>query len=136
MNSAMPDGTPAILRFGAWARALGGVLLLPGYDSSRATAVSRDGKVVLGWCQFNSSEVFIWDSDRGMRSLKSVLSNDHHLNLTGWNLYTAPGISADRKTIIGEGNHKGHIEAWVAHLDRPVNGPAGKGQSGPIPAKR
>jgi hypothetical protein len=49
--------------------------------------------------------------------------------LTGWTLFCASSISADKKTIVGNGDHNGRMEAWVAHLDRPVN-ETGKGKAG------
>lgn len=100
---------------------------LPGSTNDVARAVSGDGSVIVGESKLASSETaFIWDNVNGMRSLQSVLSSNYHLDLTGWKLTSATGVSADGKTIVGNGEHNGHDEAWVAHLDRPVNAPAGK----------
>jgi len=98
----------------------------PKLNLSYACAVSGDGSVVIGLADSASGyNAFVWDSVTGMRSLQSVLTNDYHLDLSGWKLTGARGISADGKTIVGEGKHNGHREAWIAHLDKPLNAPAG-----------
>jgi len=90
---------------------------------SEALAITRDGSVIVG---ISCGDAFVWDSVNGMRSLKTILVNDYHLDLTGWSLEKATGISDDGKTIVGDGFHNKTSEAWIAHLDRPVNAPAGK----------
>ena len=107
----------------------------------QAWAVSSDGAVVLGRSMLPTTnlnfvapksspppdfEGFIWDSVNGIRNLQSVLTNEYKLHLNGWKKIIAVGISADKKTIVGNGNRYGHDEAWVAHLDRPLNAPVGK----------
>ncbi|RMF59220.1 MAG: hypothetical protein D6743_16610, partial [Calditrichaeota bacterium] len=53
----------------------------------------------------------------GMRDLKLVLMEHYGLDLTGWKLETATGISDDGKTIVGGGtNPNGQPEAWIARL--------------------
>lgn len=89
-----------------------------------ATGVSADGSVVVGGDAMNPgfllTEAFIWDSTNGMRSLKSMLQNDYGLNMTGWTLEKATGVSADGKVIVGIGlNPDGDLEAWVANLSVP-----------------
>jgi hypothetical protein len=57
-----------------------------------------------------------------MRSLQSVLTNDFGLDLAGWQLTIARGISADGLTITGYGvNPNGNTEAWVAYLGAPTS---------------
>lgn len=92
---------------------------------SYATATSADGSIVVGHSQTaNGSEAFIWDETNGMRKLRSVLINDHGLNLSGWTLVKANDISADGRTIVGDGiNSQGQQEGWIALLD-PVGQPA------------
>lgn len=51
-----------------------------------------------------------------MRSLRTVLVNDFGLDLTGWTLGTADGISADGLVIVGAGIRLGRAEAWIANL--------------------
>ena len=56
---------------------------------------------------------FIWDAQNQMRDLRDVLVNDFSLDLTGWTLTQATGISDDGLTIAGEGiNPGGDTEAW------------------------
>lgn len=60
---------------------------------------------------------FIWDAQRGMRNLETVLIEDFSLDLTGWVLTRATGVSADGSAIIGLGsNPQGHREGWIARL--------------------
>jgi uncharacterized membrane protein len=145
---------------------------LPGLSNSVATAVSSDGKAVVGECFWGqTSQAFLWTTDNGMvssnglpderinsfpiavstdgslilrmgceqksdyseaigRRLQSVMINDYKLNLTGWRMYHADGISADGKTIVGCGRYNHDEQAWVAHLDRPVNEAGGKKAKG------
>ena len=64
------------------------------------------------------SEAFIWDKEKGMRSLKSVLENDYNLDLAGWKLQGANDVSDDGLTIVGNGiNPDGNFEAWMVQLD-------------------
>jgi hypothetical protein len=67
----------------------------------------------------NTDEAFIWTAATGMRSIRDVLVNDFGLNLTGWDLTFAQGISADGSTIVGWGNINDTQEAWVAVLPEP-----------------
>ena len=98
---------------------------LPGGDfSSCAYAVSADGSVIVGTSESSSAwlgdEAFIWDQTNGMRNLRDVLVNDYGLDLTGWTLYVAKGISDDGLTIVGSGNNPdGYQEGWIAILPGP-----------------
>ena len=69
---------------------------LPGGDfESGATDVSADGSVVVGLgTSASGREAFIWDDANGMRNLRDVLVNDLFLDLTGWTLTFASGVSA------------------------------------------
>jgi probable HAF family extracellular repeat protein len=94
---------------------------LPGGSfSSWANSASANGSVVVG--QGNSAsgnEAFYWTATGGMQSLKNVLTNSG-LNLTGWTLGNATGISADGLTIVGNGiNPFNSPEAWIATIPEP-----------------
>jgi probable HAF family extracellular repeat protein len=109
-----------------WTAAEGMVGLghLPARKITYPMAISCDGSIVMGWHGLASSpyfEAFIWDSVNGMRNLQSLFAKDYHLDFTGWKLQWACGLSSDRRTLIGMGVHNGCSEAWIAHLDRPLN---------------
>ena len=99
---------------------------LPGGPfQSQAWALSDDGQIVVGQGTTEGgifgagqSTAFIWDAQHGIRDLKQVLT-DAGLDLTGWLLTSARGISADGTVITGIGlNPAGVGEGWVAHLPR------------------
>jgi probable HAF family extracellular repeat protein len=117
-----------------WTEATGMVGLgdLPGgWFSSDARAVSADGAVVVGASVVDVNsfdegnvhhnepvyEAFIWDQAHGMRRLADVLVDDYGLDLTGWRLGWALGISDDGRTIVGYGtNPAGQTEGWSVRL--------------------
>jgi probable HAF family extracellular repeat protein len=92
-----------------------------GRFESQAFDVSGDGSVIVGIGSTDSTdlgwEAFIWKSEFGMKSLQGYLSIDLGLDLNGWHLVNALGISRDGKTIVGCGiNPEGHYEAFVANI--------------------
>ena len=96
-----------------------GLGVLPDADyGSRAIAVSSDGSIVVGESDTRTSPTaFIWDEQQGMRSLQQVLEHDHGLDLTGWRLEAARGISADGRVIVGTGRSPSAAdEGWIAVL--------------------
>jgi hypothetical protein len=95
-----------------------GLGFLPGSSGSDARAVSADGSVVVGT---SGGEAFIWDAGHGMRSLKQVLTDDFGLDLSLWNLLEATGISADGRTIVGDGfqGFDSNQRAWIAIIPEP-----------------
>ena len=100
-----------------------GLGTLPGLGlASVSEAVSADGSVIVGHIGGSSifDPAFVWDETSGMRSLESVLVDDFGLDLTGWALTSATGISVDGSTIVGEGiNPDGFNEGWIAVLPVP-----------------
>jgi len=96
-----------------------------GIFSSIAYDVSADGSVIVGWSDgANGTEAFIWTESAGMRSVKQVLESDYGLDLTGWTLIQARGISDDGTVIAGNGtNPNGDTEAWRAVLGITVISP-------------
>ena len=89
-----------------------------GYVGSYARALSGDGSVVVGYSwSASGQEAFIWDAVNGIRSLRALLVDEPGLDLTGWTLTSATGVSDDGQTIVGTGvSPDGHTEAWMATL--------------------
>ena len=97
---------------------------LPGGSSSQALGVSADGSVIVGTGNSASSppdEAFRWTSEDGMQSVGLILTTAG-VDLTGWTLKRATGVSADGNTIVGWAtNPDGDTEAWIAVLsDTPL----------------
>jgi len=90
-----------------------------GFESI-AYDVSRDGSVIVGYGTTNRGhEAFFWDENYGLRRLQRLLTNQG-LDLTGWNLVEARGVSANGRTIVGWGrNPSGQAEAWIATVPEP-----------------
>lgn len=62
-------------------------------------------------------EAFIWDAGNGMRKLDDVLVTDFGLDLTGWTLKAASGVSDDGLVVAGFGiNPDGNTEAFIANM--------------------
>jgi probable HAF family extracellular repeat protein/predicted outer membrane repeat protein len=77
-----------------------------------ARDVSADGSVIVGEAPY--AKAFIWDKENGARLLQEVLENEHGLELTGWKLEQATGVSDNGHTIVGYGiNPNGVTEAWI-----------------------
>ncbi|OHB48846.1 MAG: hypothetical protein A2Y10_06230 [Planctomycetes bacterium GWF2_41_51] len=97
----------------------------PNYLRTSASTVSGDGCVVAGYgflAEYTaySHDVFYWTIEDGFRSLKDILLNDYGLNLGGWILQDATGLSYDGSTIVGWGiNPQGQDEAWIATIPEP-----------------
>lgn len=101
---------------------------VPGHEGfSDALAVALDGSVVvgrarsvilvqMGECYFGDPHpiAMIWDPYNGARDLKGVLESDYGLDLTGWVLHEARGISSDGTVIVGMGEYEGEPQGWVA----------------------
>lgn len=91
---------------------------------SAALAVSADGSVVVGYSvdQTFTWQAFRWKADTGMKSVLSLLAAAG-VNVTGWSLDQANGVSADGNTIVGSGTDpNGDGQAWIARFS-PVFGP-------------
>ena len=91
---------------------------LPGGSySSEALAASADGDWIVGKSEgVDSSTAFLWDADSGLRAVSDILEQDG-VDMTGWQLTAATGISAGGSVICGTGiNPQSFEEAWVAIL--------------------
>jgi probable HAF family extracellular repeat protein len=91
---------------------------------SLAQAVSADGSVVVGYstrydAAFTPStyprSAFMWTSQLGMVELNTYLPT-LGFDLTGWDLRSANGISADGSTIVGGALRNGVPRGFVLHL--------------------
>lgn len=95
---------------------------LPGRVGSEANGVSGNGAVVVGLAGDSSmgfTRAFMWNASLGMVDLNAYLPSIG-VNLTGWLLRNATAISADGRTIVGEGAHNGVGEAWLATIPPPA----------------
>ena len=92
---------------------------------SAALAISDDGLVIMGKGETDAgNEAFIWDRFNGMRSLQGVLSVDHGIDLTGWQLSEATDVSSDGRVVVGTGvNPSGVDEGWRVRVP-PIPEPA------------
>jgi len=94
----------------------------PSYLYSWAYGVSGDGSRIVGFGHTDAGqEAFLWDPDHGMRNLKDVLVTDFGLDLTGWILNEATGISGDGTVIVGWGLQNGVTRPWVAIIPEPAS---------------
>jgi probable HAF family extracellular repeat protein len=95
---------------------------LPGsYVYAVAWDTNADGSLIIGRGSTDlGEEAFIWDAQNGMRNLRTLLQTEYGLDLTGWQLNKARGISDDGRVIAGYGtNPSGQTEAWVAFIPEP-----------------
>lgn len=83
--------------------------------NSGAGAVNEDGSIVVGAA--GGLGAIMWDAVHGMRSIQTLLTVDHGLDLTGWTLGAARDVSADGTVIVGTGtNPDGDEEGWIATI--------------------
>ncbi len=118
-----PDGSVIVGTSGdvhafRWTQSTGMVNIgcLPGMNTTHALDASNYGSTIVGVSYSNVTwqfDAFIWDAAHGMRNLQTVLQTEYGLNLTGWDLQIAYGISADGNVIVGQGtNPSGQAEAF------------------------
>lgn len=108
-----------------WTQASGMVGLgqPPGAYDSVARAVSANGEIIVGYSEFfgGVGRATVWDASHGTRYVDDVLTNDYGLDLAGWTLTWATGISADGRTIAGFGTDPfGSGRSWIAHIPEPL----------------
>jgi probable HAF family extracellular repeat protein len=98
-----------------------GLGFLPGggVTESYAYAVNADGSVVVGFSSSSTGvfgEAFRWTTTTGMQSIRALLIASG-VNMTGWTLATATGVSADGTVIVGSGTSpSSQNEAWLARF--------------------
>jgi hypothetical protein len=88
-----------------------------GGSPAEALAVSDSGEVIAGrGTTAAGSEAFLWTAESGTRRLADVLT-EHGLDVSGWALEQATGLSASGRTVVGWGtNPSGDTEGFVATL--------------------
>jgi probable HAF family extracellular repeat protein len=94
-----------------------------GDDYRQGLAASADGSIIVGSYLPPAGQPgasFIWTANSDILNLQAQLINDYGLNLDGWSLEQPTGISADGRTIVGNGrNPCGEYEPWIVRLDGP-----------------
>ena len=96
--------------------------VLPGgFNFSTATDCSADGSVVVGRSSGPLGTLAcVWRPGTGLEIVETLLK-DSGLNLEGWSLTSATGVSADGRIVCGTGiNPEGHDEGWIATLPSVV----------------
>ncbi len=93
--------------------------------NSHAYGVSGNGGVVVGECisaNGQTREAFIWRPGTGMQRVQTLLTSQS-VDLTGWTLRSAEGVSDDGRVIVGWGiNPSGNTEGWLARLCTDTDG--------------
>jgi probable HAF family extracellular repeat protein len=127
-NAISPDGSVIAGTSGSaafrWTQGTGMVSLgqLPGTRITHPAATNANGSIIVGSSAVDRDHAtaFIWDAGHGIRSLQTVLATDCGLDLTGWNLQSASGITPDGSAIVGWGvNPSGQKEAFRVVLVAP-----------------
>jgi uncharacterized protein (TIGR03382 family) len=84
-------------------------------------ASNADGTMVVGEFNVNSSEEgFLWTPTLGIQRLETYLPT-LGVDLTGWSIGTATGVSADGQTIVGKGSYNGVARGWIVTIPAPAS---------------
>lgn len=83
-----------------------------------AGGMSGDGAVVVGWAASSAGETaMIWTQATGWSRLEDILQTRYRIELKGWTLQRATGISHNGLTLVGQGrNPQGRQDGWVLTL--------------------
>ncbi|MBL8762664.1 MAG: PEP-CTERM sorting domain-containing protein [Phycisphaerae bacterium] len=79
-----------------------------------AFGMTADGSMIVGY----GDSAFLWTEALGIVDLSSYLAA-RGLDLSGWTLNEAEGISADGSVIMGNGFFNGNFSAWVVTIPSP-----------------
>lgn len=78
--------------------------------------INSDGSVIVGWqAPLGWNRAFFWTSATGIVDLETHLLS-LGVNLDGWTIEAAQGVSADGRTILGQGTHNGVTEGFLVRL--------------------
>ncbi|HRW56064.1 MAG TPA: PEP-CTERM sorting domain-containing protein, partial [Phycisphaerae bacterium] len=93
-----------------------------GVHWSEMDAVNFDASIMVGVGSDTIGFVAaIWDESSGIRTIASFAESDLGLDLDGWRLSRATGISSDGSRIVGLGvNPSGQEEAWMLVVPEPT----------------
>ena len=95
-----------------------------GGPMAAANDVSSDGSIVVGKSLTSSltssNRAFRWSAKKGMQDLRQALLSAGVTSVQNWTLFTATGVSADGKTMVGYGlNPSKQWESFRAVLPLP-----------------
>lgn len=92
-----------------------------GFFSSSAVDVSANGAIIVGQgTRTIGGEAVRWDLVHGIQPIEDLLIASGVSFNSGWELYTATGVSDDGQTIVGYGFGPGNtIQGWVATIPVP-----------------
>jgi uncharacterized membrane protein len=97
------------------------------HPSSAVTDMTADGSILVGYSHDGDAdhpfESFVWDRERGMRTVYDALVNEYGLGeqMQGWTIIQGISISANGQFLAGAGrNPQGDWEAWRADLRATV----------------
>ncbi len=93
-----------------------------GAFESRANGVSADGSMIVGQGSGeNGVTATIWTEETGMITIEQLVTGQLGLDITGWQLIEATGISDDGSIIVGNGiNPAGGNEGWAVRVPEPA----------------
>jgi probable HAF family extracellular repeat protein len=121
------NADPIMMHGFRWNAANGIVLLpdLPASDQNMARSISDNGSTIVGEYHTGDHYTGTWHAavwiDGQPADLADTLTNTFGVDLQGWALDSATGISADGMSIAGTGHPAdGHAQAWVVHLGSPI----------------
>jgi uncharacterized membrane protein len=93
---------------------------LPAAQTSGAIATNLDGSVIVGSAEKTTYPITdfatVWDAQNGLRAVGDALSAAG-VDTLGWTLTSAVAVSADGKTIVGNGANPDYQQRfWIARL--------------------
>lgn len=106
-----------------WTSATGPVPLTTdsAYVGATPTAMSADGRRMTGWVGRGGGGpdvAVLWDASGHLRPVSDLLSTEAVMATAGWSLTRARGISADGRTIVGDGiDPDGTGRGWIVTLN-------------------
>lgn len=118
VGDAIGDVSPDAWRWSADTGLENLELAEPGVTQSTVASVSHDGSLIGG--HSNVHGAMLWTREHGMRSLQTLLAEEHGLELSGWTLVNVMAMSADGRALVGHGkNPNGKWEAYRVVLPPP-----------------